>query len=158
MRPHEIFAAMKPDEVERIMTRIADAEPDVFRQTIATAASTLKYRPQYLARQPMPKRLAALRRVLVRPASGPLAEELFAIYFLKCRLDLLSEWLDALGLAHEDGVLTDDEVACPDPAELEEKVARLRAGNDPDCELLLRVFAGQSAIDWPALDAILASP
>lgn len=158
MRPFEIIAGLPPEQYAQVMTRIAQEAPDVFRQTVASAAAALKFRPRFLAKQPLPKRIASLRRVLVRPASDPLAEELLAIYFLKCRLDLLGEWLDLVGLEHEDGILTADEVPCPDASLLEEKVKTLRSGEDPDCELLLRVFAAQSAIDWPALEEILTRP
>lgn len=156
MRPHQIFNAMGPEECERLMGKIAKETPEVFRQTVTTAATTLKFRPQYLWKQPIPKRVAAVRRVLARAASNSLAEELLAIYFLKCRLDLLTEWLDLMELAHEDGILTEEESPCPDAADLERKVGTFRAGNDEDVELLLQVFAGQTAIDWPALDEILA--
>jgi hypothetical protein len=156
MRPHQIFGAMNQEKCERVMAEIAKEAPEVFRETVTTAATTLKFRPQYLWKQPIPKRVASVRRVLARAGANSLAEELLAIYFLKCRLDLLTEWLDLMGLAHEDGMLTDDETPCPDAAELEKKVEKFRAGNDEDCDLLLQVFAGQAAIDWPALDEILA--
>jgi hypothetical protein len=158
MRPHQIFAEMTPDKCEQVMGRISEEAPEVFRQTVTTAATALKFRPQYLLKQPIPKRVASVRRVLARSASDPLAEELLAIYFLKCRLELLTEWLDLVGLAHEDGMLTEDESPCPDADVLEEKVKKFHSGNDEDCDLLLRVFAGQAAIDWPALDEILARP
>lgn len=134
------------------MRMISDEAPAVFKQTVATAATTLKFRPQYLWKQPMPKRVESVRRVMSRAGSNSLAEELLAIYFLKCRLDLLTQWLDLLGLTHEDGILTDDEIACPDAPDLEKKLAEFRSGKDEDCELLLQVFAGQAAIDWPRLD------
>ena len=61
-----------------------------------------------------------------------------------------------VGLAHEDGTLKDDEPAQPAASELAAAVAKYRgAGDDPDRELLLRAFAAQSAIEWPALDALL---
>ena len=156
MRPHQIFAAMSQEKCERLMAKISQEAPEVFRQTITTAATTLKFRPQYLWKQPIQKRVASVRRVLARAGSDPLAEELLAMYFLKCRLELLIEWLDLMGLAHEDGILADDETPCPDAVELEKKVKAFRAGDDNDCDLLLQVFAGQAAIDWPALDEILA--
>ncbi|HIL80276.1 MAG: hypothetical protein ABGX04_00055 [Myxococcales bacterium] len=156
MRPHQIFSAMSPEDSERIMARILEEAPDVFRQTVAAAAAALKFRPQYLQKQPVAKRVAAIKRSMARPSASPLAEELFAIYFLKCRIELLTQWLDLLGLKHEDGILTDDDVNCPEAAELEKKVAEFRSSNDEDCELLLQVFAGQAAIDWPALDALIA--
>ncbi len=156
MRPHQIISAMSQEDSERIMGRISEEAPDVFRQSVATAAAALKFRPQYLLKQPIAKRVAAIKRSLARPAAGPLAEELFAIYFLKCRLELLTSWLDLLGLSHEEGVLTDEQIVCPEAAELEKKVAELRSSKDEDCELLLQVFAGQAAIEWPALDALIA--
>ena len=155
MLPHQIFASMSPEKCEQLMAKVSAEAPEVFRQTVTTAATTLKFRPQYLWKQPMAKRVASVRRVLARAGANSLAEELLAIYFLKCRLDLLTEWLDLMGLAHEDGMLTDDETPCPDAAELRIKVDQFRAGSDDDCDLLLQVFAGQTAIDWPALDEIL---
>ena len=158
MQPHQIFAEMSPEKCEAVMKRIAAEAPEVFRQTVTTAATALKFRPQYLWKQPIPKRVASVRRVLSRSASDALAEELLAMYFLKCRLELLTTWLDLVGLAHEDGMLTDDETPCPEAAELAEKVKKFRSQKDEDCELLLQVFAGQAAIDWPALDALLTQP
>ena len=158
MRPHQIFGEMTQDKCEQVMGRISEEAPEVFRQTVTTAATTLKFRPQYLWKQPIPKRVKSVKLVLSRSASDPLAEELLAIYFLKCRLELLTQWLDLVGLAHEDGMLTGDESPCPDANVLEEKVKEFRGGNDDDCDLLLQVFAGQAAIDWPALDEILARP
>lgn len=156
MRPHQIFSAMSPEDSERIMGRISEEAPDIFRQTVAAAAAALKFRPQYLQKQPVAKRVAAIKRSMARPAASPLAEELFAIYFLKCRLELLTTWLDLLGLKHEEGILTDNDIVCPEAAELEKKLTAFRSSKDEDCELLLQVFAGQTAIEWPALDALIA--
>ena len=156
MRPSQIFGAMSQGKCEQIMGTIASESPDTIRQTVATVAMALKFRPQYLQKQPIAKRVSAMKRVLTRGSSDPLAEELLAIYFLKCRLPLLTEWLDLMGLAHEDGMLTGDETPCPDAADLAAKVAKFRAvEDDDDRELLMRVFSAQAAIDWPALDEIL---
>ncbi len=41
-------------------------------------------------------------------------------------------------------------------AELEKAMEKFRQGEDAERrELLLRAFAGQSAIDWPELEALL---
>ncbi len=90
-------------------------------------------------------------------ASGPIAEEILATYFLECRKELLTEWLDQLGLEHEEGVLADSNPECPDEDKLGKAVETYRGqDDDPDRELLLRAFASQSAIDWPALDALIS--
>ena len=54
-----------------------------------------------------------------------------------------------------------DELIVPTPSphatELEKTVAAYRsAEDDPDRLLLLRAFAAQNAINWPALDALIA--
>lgn len=157
MRPHQIFAAMSQEKCGQIMERIAKESPEALKQTVAAAAIALKFRPQFLLKQPLEMRVASVRRALSRSSANALAEEVLAVYFLKCRLDLLREWLDLLGLEHEDGILKSDVVSSPAEGELREKVARFRAADgDDDRELLLRAFAAQTAVDWPVLDELIA--
>ena len=102
---------------------------------------------------------AGLGRILAREVPtvaaqmAPLAE-----YFLEYHSDLLAEWLDALGLEHEKGVLATSSPECPKPADLATTVTAFRQGKDPERrELLMRAFAAQSSIEWPDLEALLAS-
>ncbi len=156
MRPNQIFAAMSQDKCGQIMEKISQQSPEAVKQTVAAAAIALKFRPQFLLKQPLEMRVASVRRALSRTSANALAEELLAVYFLKCRLDLLSEWLDLVGLEHEEGILKADVVPTPPDAELREKVARFRAADgDEDRELLLRAFAAQTAIRWPVLDEMI---
>ena len=156
MRPNQIFAAMSPEKCGQIMEKISEQSPEAVKQTVAAAAIALKFRPQFLLKQPLAMRVSSVRRALSRTSANALAEELLAVYFLKCRLDLLGEWLDLLGLEHEEGILKDDVVTSPPEAELKEKVAQFRAASaDEDRELLLQAFAAQTAIHWPALDAMI---
>ena len=156
MRSFQVFAAMTPEEAERVMRVLSQEVPAMFRQAVDAAAISIKARPVYLRRQPFEKRAAAVRRSLARVATNAVADELLAVYFLECRKPLLLEWLDLLGLAHEDGTLEDDAPAQPDASELAAAVEKYRgAGDEPDRELLLHAFAAQNAIDWPALDALL---
>ena len=153
MRPHEIFAAMSPEHAESFFGLLAKESPAMFAQAVQAAALAMKSRPQYLLKQPMPKRIAAVRRALARVASGPVAEEILAVYFLDCRTEMLTQWLDTIGLEHEEGVLTADAPECPEPAALDKAVSEFRSADaDPDRLLLLRAFAAQSVIDWPALE------
>ena len=156
MRPHQIFAAMSADHAEAFFHRLNEQAPGVFNEAVAAAATAMRARPLYLQKQPLPKRAAALRRALSRVTAGALGEEILAVYYLECRLELLSEWLDEVGLEHEDGALTDDDPVCPDPIALRKNVDSYRAkDDDPDRELLIRAFAAQTAIEWPDLDAIV---
>jgi hypothetical protein len=161
MKPNQIFAAMTPERCESLLASIRDVSPDATRQIEASAAIALKFRPQYLAKQKRAKRAASVRSALSRLQSGPLAEETLAVYFLQCRKDLLTEWLDLLGLEHEEGILTQDEIDTPSKADIEKHVATFRGAAEGDAdaagdrELLLQAFGAQSAIEWPDLDALV---
>ncbi len=158
MRPHQIIAAMSPERFERLLGRLNDENPEVIRGTTIAAAQVLKFRPKFLLKQPPAKRMKSIQQAVSRVTANHLAEELLAVYLLKCQLALLTEWLDLMGLEHEEGILTQEVVPCPDTAELEKKVAQYRAASDDeDRELLLQVFSGQAAIEWPALDELLTT-
>ena len=158
MRPHQIISAMSQEKFDQLLGKLNDENPEVIRGTTMAAAQVLKFRPKFLMKQPVEKRMKSIRQAVSRGTANHLAEELLAVYFLKCQLPLLTEWLDLMGLEHEEGILTQEEVPCPDTAELESKVQQYRAvSDDEDRELLLQVFSGQAAIEWPALDELLAA-
>jgi hypothetical protein len=156
MRPHEIFASMTPEHAESMLRRLAKESPGMFMQAVHAAAIALKSRPQFLMKQPMERRTHAVRRALARVASGPVAEEILAVYFLECRKEVLTEWLDLIGLAHDEGALEEASPASPPAAELEKHVdAYLGKDDDPDRLLLLQAFAAQGSVHWPDLDALI---
>jgi hypothetical protein len=156
MRSFQVFAAMSPEEAERMMKVLSKEAPAMFRQAVDAAAVSIKARPVYLRRQPFEKRAAAVRRSLARILANPVADEVLAVYFLECRKELLLEWLDLAGLKHDEGTLEEESPDQPAEADLAAAVEKYRAaGDDPDRELLLRAFAAQNAVEWPALDALL---
>jgi hypothetical protein len=157
MRSYQVFGAMKPERAVTMMRRLSKESPGMFRQAVDAAAISIKARPVYMRRQPFEKRAEAVRRSLARVIANPVADELLAVYFLECRKDLLTAWLDGVGLPHEDGTLEDDAPAEPAPEVLEKAVDEfLATDDDEDRDLLLRAFAAQQVVDWPALEARLS--
>lgn len=157
MRAYQVFAWIDPDQMAALLGEVSEKAPGAYARALATAAAAMRARPNYLLKQPPEKRAQAVRRALSRVVASEMAEELLASYFLDCRKELLTEWLDALGLEHEDGLLKQDEPPCPPEEKLQDAVSTFRQGaSAPDRELLLRAFAAQSAVDWPTLEALLA--
>ena len=157
MRSYQVFAAMSQEDATRFMKTLADEVPAMFNQALMAASAAMKARPVYLKRQPFEKRAAAVRRALSRVAANPVADEVLAVYFLDCKKALLTEWLDLLGLEHEDGTLKDDTPEAPPDDKLTESIEKyLGADDDADRGLLLRAFAAQEAVEWPTLDASFA--
>jgi len=159
MRCFEVFAAMPQEQARQVLREIREKAPAGFQQALMLACGVMRSRPVYMRGLPFEKQADAVRRALARVASNNVAEEMLAIYFLECRRPLLVEWLDAVGLAHEEGVLKDERPAQPDAAKLDEAASTFLAGEEPEIRrLLLLSFSSQQPIDWPALDALLATP
>jgi hypothetical protein len=154
VRAFQIFAAMEPDRAESVFREIAAESPGSFTQAVYAAATAFKSRPGFVIKQPFARRAALVRRTLARVGSNSFAEEILAIYFLKCKKDILTEWLDALGIDHEEGSLKEDNPAEPTAEKLQLTIKQFCGkDDDPDRELLLKAFASQDVINWPLLDA-----
>jgi hypothetical protein len=157
MRSYQIFASLPPERNEALLRTLSEKVPIIFAQALGAACVALKARPVYLKRQPFEKRAEAIRRALARVIAAPVAAEVLAAYLLECRKELLVEWLDLVGLEHSEGVLENDAPPPPTDAKLRKATEKfLAAEEDPDRRLLLRAFAAQEVITWPALDALLA--
>jgi hypothetical protein len=156
MKAYQVFARMTPERAEAVLNQILEKMPAVYRQTVAAASAVFKARPRFLMQQSPARRASLVRQALARVAANELAEEVLAAYFLEVRRPLLVEWLDTLGVEHEEGALQTDHLACPPQEKLDAALAAFRKPEDEaDRELLLEAFAAQSAVDWPALDAAL---
>jgi hypothetical protein len=159
MRCFEVFAGMSQEQARLVLREIREKAPAAFQQALLLACGVMRSRPVYMRGLPFDKQADSVRRALARVASNGVAEEMLAVYFLECHRPLLVEWLDAVGLAHEDGVLKDEAPAQPDEAKLREAAAGYLSGEEPERRrLCLCAFASQEPIDWPVLDALLAVP
>jgi hypothetical protein len=163
VRAYQVFGQMDDGEAARLLAVLAEKAPAFHVQALGAAAAAMRARPQFVLRQSPEKRAGAVRRALARVAANDVAEELLAVYFLDCRKEVLVEWLDALGLEHEDGTLKADAPPQPDEKSLAKAVEGFRSaakvdgepGDRADRELLLRAFAAQRAVDWPALEQLV---
>lgn len=164
MRAYQVFGRMTDEEAARFLAVLAEKAPAFHVQALGAAAAAMRARPQFVMKQSHEKRAQGVRRALARVGASPVAEELLAVYFLDCRRELLVEWLDVLGLEHEDGTLRADDPPQPDAAALAKSVDAFRSAAGPagepgdraERELLLRAFAAQTAVDWPELEKLLA--
>jgi len=156
MKPYQVFSRMTPERAAEVFGRLSEETPAVYTQAVAAASRVMKARPRFLMKQPKERRANLLRQALSRVAANELAEEVLAAYFLQSRKPLLLEWLDAVGVEHDEGVLREDAPPAPPREQLEAAVAQFREGDQAaDRELLLQSFSSQSAVDWPDLRALL---
>lgn len=102
-------------------------EQAALEQAEATAliARQIKFRPKSvlsLTAEKKARHLAGLSQV-----SDLLAARLLISYHLECKRPMMGAFLDALGIAHEDGLIKEEEPKAPDAATLDKAVSVLSA-------------------------------
>lgn len=109
-------------------------------------AKALRFRPQAIRKLPFEKRARQARRIMLSGRSGELCYELFGSYLVRNHKELVTGFLDATGVSHEDGMIEDIDAAAPDPKKLEAAVADLDTKFDAeDVTLYMALCAEQ----WP---------
>ena len=130
MRPARLWRGLPLD------TRIAAAsafwtdEQAALEQAEAVAliARQIKFRPKSVLTLPVErkaKHLAGMAQV-----SDLLAARLLVAYHLHHQRPMMARFLDELGIAHEDGLITDESPKAPEPDTLD-KAAKALAGEFP---------------------------
>jgi len=125
-------------------------------EAIAAIARRLKFRPKSVAVLPVERRAKQLAQI--GEVSDALATRALIAYHFAAQRPLMAAFLDALGLAHEDGLITQEEVAPPDRDKLAAAVDAVRKTHPAeDVELYLRTLAALDGDTWVNLDEVLAA-
>jgi hypothetical protein len=116
-------------------------------------AKVLRFRPQAIKKLPLAKRAQVARQWITSKHNAELCYELFGTYLVRTKRELVTGFLDATGVEHEDGIISGGGEARPDPAKLEAAVKDLDTRFPPeDVTLYLAVCAEQ----WPDVPEVTA--
>lgn len=124
-------------------------------EAVVAIAQHLKFRPKSAASLPVDKRakyLAGLPAV-----SDMVASRLLVAYHLTSQRPMMGRFLDALGIAHENGLITEEEIARPDRSKLEEAAGTLRQEYpEQDVEMYFATLVGQDPDTWGDLQELVS--
>lgn len=95
-------------------------------------AKLLRFRPQSIRKLPFETRAKKGRQWLESQKSPELAYELLGSYLVRTKKEIVTEFLDATGVPHEEGMIEDVEVSRPDGAKIGEALSALDAKHDPE--------------------------
>lgn len=138
--------------LERLQA-IVEELPGPVRQALdGAAAQALNSRPQTIHKRPLPMRIKALRSTLTRKRDEDLAGDILRTYLLGPRKELVSAFLDATGVPHEDGQIEDDSEPAAD--KVPGAVEQLVKDHDRDDVVLYLEIA---AFQWPENEAVRAA-
>ncbi|MGH9159648.1 MAG: hypothetical protein ACRD2X_06640 [Vicinamibacteraceae bacterium] len=119
-------------------------------EAVGLIAERLHFRPKSVMGMPLERRVRALASTST--LSETLAASLLVAYHLASQRPMMSAFLDALGIPHEDGLIAEDVTPQIDEARLDEAVGRVRASfPEEDVSLYFATLAMQDPATWTAL-------
>jgi hypothetical protein len=151
-RPSKLFRAMplerRIDAADLFWNDEHSAEQQM--EAVASIATHMKFRPRSilaLAPEKRAKYLAQLPTV-----SDAVAARALVGYHLERQRPMMAAFLDQLGIAHENGLISEENVPKPDAAKIKAAVDHLSA-NYPaaDVSLYLPTLVSQDPETWAAL-------
>jgi hypothetical protein len=154
---HELFGFMSPALANEIIAFIHETDKPAYRAALKAVADARHVRAVFLERQPRPQQHATILATLTRPSAELLASSVLRQWLLKKYNTMLVDFLNALGIAHKDGVV-DDLPATMDDAKLKSAVDTLVAKYPPEVvAVYLNAFNDMNEANWANLKTILES-
>jgi hypothetical protein len=154
---HELLGFMSPQLAMEILTYAFETDKAVYRATLGAVAEARKVRPVFLERQPKTQRHSTMLATLSKPGLEMVTGNLIRTWLLKKYKGMLCDFLDALGIAHKDGVV-DDLPETIDDAKLKAATETLLSKYPREVvAVYLHAFQEMNEVQWPNLKEMLAS-
>jgi len=154
---HELFGFMSPALANDIITFTFENEKPTYRATLNAVAEARHVRAVFLERQPKSQRHAAMASSLAKPSLEMAAGNLIRTWLLKKYKSMLVDFLNALEIKNEDGVV-EDLPATIDDAKLKAAVDNLLGKYPPEAvAVYLNAFNDMNEANWPNLKSLLES-
>ena len=155
------YSAFRPSRIWKRLTpaqRLAAAEPfwndeqstDQQVEAITAIASHMKFRMKSVLGLPLDKRAKYL--TTLPSVSDTIAARALINYHLAQQRPMMSAFLDGLGITHQDGLITEENVSKPDREKLRVAAAELASKFPPaDVALYLSTLVSQDPDTWADL-------
>ena len=149
--PSRLWKRMTADQRRRAGAALWAADDNVNeqRQVALLVAKQLKFRPKTMNALDADRKARYLANVAELP--DEMAARLLVLYHVAEQQPMMGAFLDALGIAHENGMIKDD-AATADPSKIRAAVAAI-SGQYPasDVSLYLDTLVSQDPVSWGAL-------
>ncbi len=154
---YELLAFISPELALRILGDTATDNKEVYEATLGAVAQVQRVRPVFLKRQPKSSRHKLMLKSLVRPGFNEAASGLIRGWLLKQQLDMVKQFLDALGIEHEKGVVEELPNSVADD-KLNAAIDTLLTDRDKEIVVLyLHAFHTMNDAGWNNLEELLAN-
>jgi hypothetical protein len=119
-------------------------------EAVAALAAHMKFRAKSVIGLPIEKKAKYLSTLPT--VSDAVAARALVNYHLERQRPMMGAFLDSLGIAHEDGLISEENVAKPEPDKLQSAAAELATRYpQPDVSLYLSTLVSQDPDTWGSL-------
>jgi hypothetical protein len=158
MSPNDIFVQMPETTCAAMLGELFDNEKPLYRNLIENLAKQRKLRPIFVERKPRSERFAWIKEALGRRQNEPIAANFLQIWLVSRHSAMLCDFLDSLGIKHDDNGTVDKIPSQPEKPALEAAVsALLEKYESPLVAVYLHAFQALDETGWPLLDEIIAA-
>ena len=158
MKANEIFSRMKKETVRSVFQYLRDSERDAYTTCLGSLAATRKLRPVYVQKKPVTEQIDWLTRNIGLRTSGEVAENVLQIWLLKVHPELLTEFLDGLGIEHDGKGSADEIPEKINAKKLKKTVDSLLEKHDSELvAVYLHTFQTQRAGGWEEITKLIES-
>ena len=152
---YELIGFITPELAHRILADTAEDNRELYEATLGAVARLRGMRPRFLKKQPKPTRHKTMVQAMSKPAFDEAAGSLLRGWLLKHQIGLLTQFLDALDIKHEEGIVEKLPETIADDM-LSAALDNLLANHDRDVIVLyLHAFHTMNDAGWPNLEAAL---
>jgi hypothetical protein len=152
---HELIGFVSPELANDILNFTYTADKPAYKAAMAAVAAARRVRPVYLERQPRTQRHVTMLATLARPSLEAPAAALIRAWLLGKHKPMLVDFLNALGIPHEDGVV-EDLPESMDDARLQAAVDGLLAKYPAEVvAVYLNAFNEMNEVNWTNLKTML---
>ncbi len=157
MKAHELFQRMSPATAAQVFSFLHKEEKAVYKAAIQGLANQRNLRGVFVERKPPNERYPWMQAALSRPISDTLATHLLQAWLLGANKEMLCEFLDALGIAHDLDGTVEVIPEAPPKETIKAAVDKLLAKHQAETvAVYLHAFRDMdSSVQWPALNEIL---
>jgi hypothetical protein len=151
-RPSRLLKQMPADKRHDAVELFWSDEQSTDQQieAVTALASHMKFRAKSVINLPSERRTKYLLALPTLPDS--IAARALVAYHLARQRPMMGAFLDSLGIAHEDGLISDENLPPPDPEKLKTAAADLGAKFPAeDVALYLSTLVSQDPDTWKAL-------
>ena len=154
----DIFQRSSPALTASLLSYLFEKEKPLYKATIEAIAKQRKLRPIFIERKPRDERHAWMHEALGRKASDAIAGHILQIWLVGKHTALLCDFLDGLGIKHDENGTVEQLPPQPEKALLEKVIGDLLQKHDPETvAVYLHAFQALNETGWTSLDEILES-